>query len=415
MTSSPSTDAPSNATQRAPAEPANSAPAAGQARRGRKFAFRALATLIGLVVGLLLAEGSVRLLGLGATPLLGKRFLAHPDKFQELFYFCYPTNPSGDFVPVPDVTQGQWRLMDYSRRDYPLEAIDETRWCVEYRISPQMMRDRVYDPVPPAGVLRIAMIGDSFVMGEGVQLEQTLPRQTLELLGPGYEVLNTGRSGFSFEEEVPTLQYFARDFHCPRAIVVFVTNDIRPSDELARRQNLINDLVNIHDLHLAEFREQAWYAGQSRLLELVFSQWQMRRIVDDTIDWYLDCNDPAQNAANLTRLAAQIRAMAEVPDCRVALVMYPLLESLEGDYPLQPIHDRVKEFATAAGLPVLDLVSVFRGQQTESLWAHPTDHHPNSRAHEQAARAIVDWLRRDVPGFLEPTADQPATEAVPTN
>ncbi len=369
-------------------------------RRRRGVAFRAIAALLGLVVGLLVAEATVRMLGLGAAPLLGKRFLAHPEQFREHFYFCYPTNTSGDFLPVPDVTKDQWRLMDYSRRDYPLSAIDETPWCVEFRISPQQMRDRVYEPKPSAGIQRIAMIGDSFVLGEGVQVQQTLPRQTLELLGPGFEVLNTGRSGFSFEEEVPTLQYFARDFACPRAIVVFVTNDLRPSDELARRQSSINDLVNVHDLHLAEFRQQAWYAGRSRLLELAFSQWQMRRIVDDTIRWYLDCNDPAQNGANLNRLAAQIRAMNAVPGCRVALVMYPLLESLEGNYPLQPIHDRIGEMARAASLPVLDLAPVFRGQQTEKLWAHPTDHHPNSRAHAQAARAIVDWLRREVPGFL---------------
>jgi hypothetical protein len=136
----------------------------------------------------------------------------------------------------------------------------------------------------------------------------------------------------------------------------------------------------------------------------------MRRIVDGTIQWYLDCNDPAQNGANLQRLAAQIKALAEIPDCRVALVMYPLLESLEGDYPLQPLHDRVGQFARDAGLPVLDLVPVFRGQQTEKLWAHPTDHHPNSRAHAQAAKAIVEWLRQDVPGFLsagEEAVDSP--------
>ena len=408
MSATPATDTPTLPLTNPP--PAHN-PA--RARGSRRTVFRVLAILIGLVAGLLVAEAAVRLLGWGGTPLLGKRFLAHPEQFREHFFFCYPTNTSGDFVRVPDVTQGQWRLMDYSRHEFPLSAIDETPWCVEFRISSQLMRDRVYEPEPPASVLRIAMIGDSFVLGEGVQERQTLPRQTLGLLGAGFEVLNTGRSGFNFEEEVPTAQYFAREFHCPRAIVVFVTNDIRPSNELERRQNQINDLVNIHDLHLAEFRDQAWYTGSSRLLELAFSRWQMRRIVDDTLQWYLDCNDPAQNRANLERLAAQVRAFADIPGCRVALVMYPLLEALEGDYPLQSIHDRVGLLARDAGLPVLDLVPVFRGQETEKLWAHPTDHHPNSRAHAQAARAIVDWLRRDVPGFLTIGEERPGDDKSP--
>src|SRR5204862_1971065 len=126
----------------------------------------------------------------------------------------------------------------------------------------------------------------------------------------------------------------------------------------------------------------------------------LRDIKRQTVRWYLDSYEPAHNAANLERLARDLRALASVDGRQVAFVIYPLLEDLEADYPLAPIHARVGDLARAAGLPVLDLHAAFKGRRTASLWVHPIDHHPNGEAHAIAARAIVEWLRRDVPSFL---------------
>lgn len=81
--------------------------------------------------------------------------------------------------------------------------------------------------------------------------------------------------------------------------------------------------------------------------------------------------------------------------------MYPLMCGLENGYPLQPVHETVGRMARAAGLPVLDLAPIFRGKRTSEMQVHPTDHHPNGKAHHLAAKTIVAWLRSDVRGFLE--------------
>jgi hypothetical protein len=80
--------------------------------------------------------------------------------------------------------------------------------------------------------------------------------------------------------------------------------------------------------------------------------------------------------------------------------VYPLLEQLESSYPLAPVHEAILARAERAGLPALDLAPVFAGQNSSHLWVHETDHHPNGTAHARAADAIVDWLRREHPGFL---------------
>jgi lysophospholipase L1-like esterase len=273
-------------------------------------------------------------------------------------------------------------------------------------------------------MLRIAIVGDSFVGGEGVPVELTLPRQTEQILGEGFQVINAGHSGYDTTQELQMLTSVAADYHCSRAIVVFIANDVQMTPKLAGRQKYINDLINIRDRYLDAHEKRAWYRGHSRILDLVGSSLEMRKIEHETLQWYRDCYNPQFNSVNLRLLELDLKRMARTPGCRVAFVMYPLLIGLEagtaglkpptaggtagfkprsaGEYPLQEVHDKVGRMAEEAGMPVLDLAQTFRGMRTSSLHAYPTDHHPNGKAHAIAAKAIVDWLHRDVPGFLKP-------------
>ncbi|MGD9647017.1 MAG: SGNH/GDSL hydrolase family protein [Pirellulales bacterium] len=363
----------------------------------------------GLVGGLLLVELMLRVLPIGPQPVLAKRNLVPIDAGGSVDYHCYADDPHGEFAAPPDVSQGRWRLIDYSKHEYPLSALSDTPCCVEYRFEPVQfsrgifkIRDRRYDAAPPAGVLRIALVGDSFVFGEGVPIERTLGRLLAAKLGDGHEVVNASQPGLYTAQEVVLTQFFAGEFGCRRAIVVFIANDIDPSQQLLDRQNLLTDLVNLRDERVGALRRQSWYAGPSRLASLIFSRDVLTRVTDQTVEWYLDCYDPAQNPVGLAQLADNFRQLAALDDCRVALVMYPLLEGLERDWPLAPIHQRVGQLAREAGLPVLDLAPTFAGQTTRDLWVHQTDHHPNGQANAIAAEAIYGWLRSDVPGFLDP-------------
>jgi lysophospholipase L1-like esterase len=132
---------------------------------------------------------------------------------------------------------------------------------------------------------------------------------------------------------------------------------------------------------------------------------ELARIRQDTIDWYLSCYSPADNGTNLSELRQQMTAAAKRTDARVVLVIYPLLESLERQYPLQPVHDVLLKLAKESNLPAFDLAPTFVGQTTSTLWVDAADHHPNGATHQMAARAIVEWLQRDLPDFL--TENQP--------
>jgi hypothetical protein len=353
-----------------------------------------------------MAEISIRIFDLKPQSLRGKRYLeAQSDS--KVIYHCYSSNPNREFQGLPDVSQGEWRLSTASipQTQLPLSDLTKTPWCVEDRASDQSLRDRHYSPSPPEGKTRLAMVGDSFVRGEGVPIERCLPRQLEGLLGTDkFEVINAGFVGFGTEEEVTTVRRVSTKLKADRLILVFIPNDVRLTTALLNRQELINDLINVRDEHLARHNEKFWYYRASRLIQFLGSFFELRQITRGTVKWYLDSYDPAFNEGGLRLLAGNFHTLATIPGCRVAVVIYPLLVSLDSGYPLAPIHARVKKMAEDAGLPVLDLAPSFIEVKTSALQVHPCDHHPNGRAHAIAARAIHEWLVRDLPDFLTPSS-----------
>ena len=372
---------------------------------------------MGLVVALLLVEAAMWVLRIEPERIRTKRLLINADTKPMLSYACYSSNPHGELRELPDTSQGKWVLINNMMQiaEVPLDRLPETPWCVEYRMSQMGIRDREYDVTPPAGVVRIPVFGDSFVLGEGVPIEKTLTRQTLRVLGPTkFELMNMGSSGWNTHRELQSLEMAVPHFRAKRAIVVFTANDVEITPELESRQEYINDLINIRDEHLDKHEEQAWYNGPSKLVRFVGSSLEMRRIGNETIQWYKDMYDERYNQANLVRFTSFLHRMGSRTDCEVAFVLYPLMEGLEGGYPLAEVHAKVAQMAKTAGMPVLDLAPAFEGQSTRDLWVHESDHHPNGKGHAIAAKALAEWLRT-LPGFLDPPpVAAPTPDATPS-
>jgi hypothetical protein len=368
---------------------------------GRTWLLRIFSLTLGLVFAVLIAEIVARVAGIEPPRALSKRQLMERSN-QSTVYHCYPSNPSGELAPLPDTTRGDWQLKTYGfvPTQLPLDQVSETPWCVQYNYSSKLIRDREYPLDPPQGVQRWVCIGDSFVFGEGVPEQLSLPRQLESMLGKGHEMMNAGVVGFNTQEEVGVLRKVTEEAHCSRAVFVFIANDILLTPRLEYQQKYINDLILLRDSRLETFESESWYTGHLKVLHLAGGNLAMQRIKRQTIQWYLDSYDAAHNQANLQTLRQNIRSLSEVADCRVAFVLYPLMEGFENGYPLTAVHQTVAEFARDAGLPVLDLAEAFAGMDADELTVHPTDHHPNGKAHTIAARAITDWLR-NVPGFLD--------------
>lgn len=105
----------------------------------------------------------------------------------------------------------------------------------DYRItirtnSMGIRSDREFTFAKPDGVFRIAVLGDSFTFGYGVEAEQTysaLLERRLQKRGINAEVLNLGVSGAGTAEELIMLKERGSKFDPDMVVLGYCTNDIK--------------------------------------------------------------------------------------------------------------------------------------------------------------------------------------------
>lgn len=360
------------------------------------------ARVLALALGTALALGMVELLlRLGVLPqpaLQGKLLLVRVDDPYEDFH-CYPDDPVGQMSPRPEVDEAGWIAYAFvwPPVEVPLSRLEQTPVCVPYRYAetgtPYHLRtadSRI--PSRQEGQRRVLAVGDSFTFGEGVPFDQSLPALTEARLGGHAQILNGGRSGAdtAFERELADL--FSPVVQPDALLVVFLVNDVGLTDALREREASLRYNIIVRPKGLDRAQRRSWWTRQLLTFRTLSTLLALRQGRIDTLQWYRDAYDPTQNGENLAALEEDFRALArrEVP---TALALYPLLEDLEDGYPLAEVHARVAEMAGRAGLPVLDLAPSFAGLRSDTLWAHPIDHHPNGQANRIAANALAPWLR----------------------
>lgn len=165
----------------------------------RRLSAKVLLVLGGLLVGLLLIEIGLRIVG-----------VSHPRFFQ-----------------YDDLTGGSLRPNAKGR--YRKEG------DVYIRINSYGQRDREHTIEKPQGTLRIAVLGDSYAEAFQVEMEHTFwtvfetqLRTCPDLSGQSVEVLNFGKSGYGTAQELLTLRHKVWQFSPDIIVLAFLSgNDLR--------------------------------------------------------------------------------------------------------------------------------------------------------------------------------------------
>ena len=162
--------------------------------------------LFGLVVGLLFVEVVLRVLG-PRIPLLNSLIsIATFQTYHPIYGFFHRPGASG-WIETPEFTS-------------------------YVSINSHGLRDREIEPAKPAGMSRVLMLGDSFVEGAQVPLEDTAAKRLEALLqaragGRPLDVVNGGNAGFGTGQELLFLDNDGRTYAPDLVILVyFIDNDL---------------------------------------------------------------------------------------------------------------------------------------------------------------------------------------------
>lgn len=360
--------------------------------------FRVHLARAGLAVGssalfLLLAEAAVRLAGL--TPPRWAR-PAHLESADKRFALdAYPDDPRGAF----DVDLGREEVRA-AWRAKGLKGVDRiaarTPFAVGFELDAHLCRTGPAGP-PRPGVPRVLFVGDSFTEGQGVRVEDTFASRLGRALEGRAESLNCGRRGLDFPE---LRRFFEARLALEPDVVVYamLLNDPEQSEAFHARQAYLDDWILDRRRMVSEAEEPAPSFFRSRLLALLGDRIEGTRVGRETTRWYVEMYGEPNRAgwqATLDDVAAMDAAM-RARGGELLVVLLPLLVDLDRGYPFAELSGVIGDALEARGIAFHDVTPAFLGRRAEELWVHPSDRHPNERAHAVIAEDLEPVLERIV-------------------
>ncbi len=241
-------------------------------------------------------------------------------------------------------------------------------------------------------VLKVAVVGDSFTVGESNHQYDAYPARLERLLN-----LNAGQrpaavwvwanAGASTRAQLRHVQAIA-DWEPDVFILGIFLNDTEiQTDEKMRA---------VREAILPRVPEgwQRAILRRSALLGWMYQRLENRRSAQATIDYYNYIYHPEYGGYQaFVEAIGVFRRMSELVDAEFLPVIFPGLAATGDAYPLDFVHEAIHDVLDAEGLDYLDLREAFRHTLPVRMSAVPVlDPHPSEIAHRIAADAIFERL-----------------------
>jgi hypothetical protein len=268
----------------------------------------------------------------------------------------------------------------FSRRWYRLESV---------RPNAAGFREREFNPVKPAGVYRIAVVGDSFTYGNGIRQADRYSDVLQSHLPSHFEVLNFGVAGANTPEHLHLVQYLLKELNPDFILLQWYVNDVEDDDSSSRPS--FRPLAPNHGLH-------NWLNDHSALYTVANMQWAESQVALGMTRSYTDylnhrLGDPnSSDSIRDRQLLRELIASTERAHVPMGMVLFPdTAMPLDDKYPFGYLHDRTLALCAERGITCLDLRSAFaQVKDRQTLWANRLDHHPSATANAIAAEKILE-------------------------
>ena len=253
---------------------------------------------------------------------------------------------------------------------------------VLYESNRQGMRDRHHPIVRETQTYRIALVGDSFTMGDGVAVEDTYAHQLEERLAPHVEVLNLGVSGFDTRASVERFETVGVLFDPDLVVYGWTLNDLEGEGYRKTEAGTWDDQPET-SWELGRLFANTWNAVRDRYFPGPDS------LIHELRENYF------RNPPVWERFTDQLDRLRRVADragvCGVVF-LHPFLFHLEFGHPFHEFYDAAEAAAKARGLQTVRSIDRFLGRRSRPLWAAANDPHPNAEGHALLADALESGL-----------------------
>ncbi len=243
-----------------------------------------------------------------------------------------------------------------------------------FKTNSNGLRDKEYELSKPADTIRIAVIGDSFTMGEGIAIEDayhSLLEERFNAAGDGkkFDFINFGVAGYSFVQYLGTIRRKVAKFHPDMILMGFcAANDSKvPNMEAFTKPYVVKPTINgFFHFHSLELLGDIYKDHYKKFLGRYSGYNADEKYVD-------------QQFSELAKLTAELN----IP----LVVAYIDNKGASSDL------DMVKNAANKYGYEFIDGTVNFAHDLSSDHIIYLTDNHPNAAANRIFADTIFPALR----------------------
>jgi lysophospholipase L1-like esterase len=259
-------------------------------------------------------------------------------------------------------------------------------------LNKEGFRDVDYSFSKPNNTMRIAVVGDSFTFGMGVNnvndtYPKVLERDLASLnLTRNFEVLNFGIPGYDTKDHIKTIEDHVLKYNPDVIVIGYVLNDLpNPENIDVKYQKIELPFIGFW-LRSSSY---LYYFIESRLNELLRGNspdYNYESIMSKLYNSSLNKNES-------DRIYKQIADVANQNNITVLVVTFPIIYKLN-NYPFKEAHKHVDELAYKNHFLHIDLLKDYQRYRVEDLVVNQYDAHPNELGQKIAADVISDYLMR---------------------
>ena len=312
--------------------------------------------------------------------------------------WCYDEH----FVGVPDWDlrrahpYGKLTYLGNANNDSTLANLSPLKVpnALEIRRNEEQLRERPMAEFDAQNAKIILVIGDSFGFGQGVRAAERFSnilegRLNRERPAEHYQIFNACAPGMNIKQIAKAMERYVEYFAQVERVVYSLTlNDPLRSGRLLEMERELADFM--HSRSNAETAR--FLAGRdSYALRWFAARWKRQQIARDTVEWYGQLYKNNLGWTLTRQLLSRMEKYCSDKGIKFSVVVFPVFYQLKA-YPLTEVHEILRAFAQHQGIHYVDLLAQFAGKNERDYWVHPTDFHPNSRAHREAGAFLYDAI-----------------------
>jgi len=276
------------------------------------------------------------------------------------------------------------------RTDAMGNTLVSTAWYKKYFHTNSLgLRDNIEYPMTRTpGKRRITFVGDSFTAGFGVKNVEDRFVNRIRRAHPEWEVHAAAKPGLDTSTEIDLLHTLTVSNHYQLDVVVLVYQ--------------INDIGEVMPGWVQEYRKMmadnfrnGWLCQNSYFVNLFYHRWQLRQ--NSFMRKYFDEVEAAYGGRLWEVEKMGLSAFPNLTRMRggqlLLVVTFPYLDQATR---FKSVHEQLDRYWKENGIAHLDLLPIFSNLPAATLVANPHDAHPNEYAHQLAAQAIDEFLKREL-------------------